>query len=304
MNIRRVAGFSLLSLIWGSSWMAATELEGHCPPLRAAAIRYGAAAVVLLIVAAARRNPIPRGRPLRAMLALGATMVGLPAVLLQIGARAVPAGTTAVLYSLAPAALVLLSSAGRGAPAPRQAFYASLAGFGAMTLAMSGAFGFSFSHPVELAAIAIAIVSVTWSLAFAKDELQESSVVTAAAVQLAVAAVLMLIVSAVGEHSQPSHWDRPSVISLALLSLVGSAIALPLFYWLLQQGEPSHVATLEWMQPLISIGEGAILLRQTPPPTFYIGSAAILACVALLFQRVDQPGASVALDALNEKNEP
>jgi putative membrane protein PagO len=128
INARRIAAFSLLCVIWGTSWVAFSELEGHCPPFRAAAIRYGVAAFLVLITAVAKRQPVAREKPLRSMLILGVTMVALPFALLLWGGRVVPAATTAVLFALAPIALVLISSAGSGVPAPRRVFYATWAG--------------------------------------------------------------------------------------------------------------------------------------------------------------------------------
>ena len=145
-NLRKLAGFTALCLIWGTSWAAFSEMEGHCPPFRAAAIRYGVAAFLVLIAAAARRQTMPRGRPLRAMVILGITMVAAPFTLLLWGGRVVPVATSAVIFALAPIALTLIASAGSGEPAPRFTFYATLGGFSAMVLAMSGALSLSFAH--------------------------------------------------------------------------------------------------------------------------------------------------------------
>ncbi|HEY0796461.1 MAG TPA: DMT family transporter [Acidisarcina sp.] len=282
IDARRIAAFILLSAIWGTSWIAYYEIDGHCPPLRAAALRYALAAVLLLAVAAIRRQPWPRGSALRAMLVLGVTLVALPFALLLWCARTVPAGTQAVIFALTPIALVLMSSAGRMVPAPRLAFYAALGGFGGMVAAMSGALSFSLAHVAGLASVLLAVVCVTASLVFAKRELQASSPLFSAGIQLAVAALVLVGLSEVMERGRPSHWGSESLISLVLLSVLGSGVALPLFYWLLQGWEAVQVGAVEWLQPLVSAAEGAALLHQPVPPTFLLGGLAVLCCTGVL----------------------
>ena len=286
---RLIGALGLLSLIWGSSWMAFSELDGHCPPMRAAAIRYGAAAALLLLVALVRRTPMPQGRPLKAMLALGCTLLAAPYILLSIAGRVVPAGTTAILFALAPAALVLVASAGRGAFSSRRALYVSLAGFSAVALAMSGAI--SLSHVVELVMVAAAVTSVAWSIAFAKRELQGANLLAASAIQLAAASLVLGALSLVREHGVPSLWTAGSIAALGLLSVVGSAFALPLLYWLLRESEPHQVSTVEWLQAFVPVVEGAILLHQALPASFYIGATGVVACTTfLLLETADQDG--------------
>ena len=103
--------------------------------------------------------------------------------------------------------------------------------------------------------------------------------------------------SAMMERGEPSHWSRDSAIALALLSIVGSAGALPLFYWLLKQVQPSELASVEWMQPLVAVVEGAVLLRQPIPTEFIVGSAVAVACAGALVSAARQSGSSASLGA-------
>jgi drug/metabolite transporter (DMT)-like permease len=168
---------------------------------------------------------------------------------------------------------------------------------------MSGALSFSPAHLAGLAATALAIVSVTASFAFAKRELQDSSPLFSAGFQLGVAAVVLGVVSVVIERGQASQWTSSSLVSLGLLSVAGSAVALPLFYWLLRECEPGQVATVEWMQPLISVAEGAALLHQRVPGTFYLGSLGVIACTVVLAVPREQEE-SLSLSATTGQNEP
>jgi drug/metabolite transporter (DMT)-like permease len=295
-NLRRLMAFGLLCAIWGTTWMASYELQGHCPPFRAAAIRYGVAAAALLLIALARKRPPPSAQQLRAMAILGCTLVALPFVLLSLGAQTVSTGTSAVLFAIVPAALALLAGAGRGVPPERRIFYGTLAGFGAVVLAMSGALSLTPSR--GLVTVSIAIFSVGWSFALAKDELQGAGVLVSAGVQLAVASLFLIVISLVSERGQSAQWTAESLISLGLLSLIGSAVALPLLYWLLQRSETYQVAAVEWVQPLIAVAEGAVVLHQNIlPATFYLGAAAVLACVGVLFSADQERAAPLSLEA-------
>ncbi|HEY0759630.1 MAG TPA: DMT family transporter [Acidisarcina sp.] len=278
----RLGAFTLVCAVWGSTWIASSEIEGHCPPFRLAAIRYGIAGALLLLISFIKKVPPPNARELAGMLGLGATMIALPFVLFFYAGNGVPAGAIAVLFSISPIALALASSADHGSPISRMAFYATLGGFAGVVLAMAGSFSLSLARLGPTMAAGSAILSVTASMGFARTHLRTVSPLLSAGTQLCAASLLLLAVSVVAEQGRPTDWTQDSLIALAALSLLGSALALPLFYRLLQVGESYQAAAVEWIQPLVAVFEGALLLHRRLPSTFFAGVLAVLGCAGIL----------------------
>lgn len=283
-RFKSLAAFVLLSLIWGTQWVAVSELDGRLPLFRTCAIRYGTAAGVLLVLAVAGRAPLPGAREVRSAAMLGCTLVALPFVLSTLASKTVPLATSAVFFAMMPVALVLAGAAGGGLPPRRRSFYAALVGFSGMTVAMSSMLVLSagqISGAVMLVAgMALMIVSV----AFAKRELRGPGILLSCAVQLSVAAVIVEMISLATERSSVSNWSPSVALALGCLSLFASVVALPLFYWLLGRVETYQLAALWWMQPLISIVQIALVFRERLSFAFYLGSIGVLACTGVLFR--------------------
>jgi drug/metabolite transporter (DMT)-like permease len=86
------------------------------------------------------------------------------------------------------------------------------------------------------------------------------------------------------------HWPGDSLAALCVLAGLATAVAYPLYYRLLAHLEPGQLATSEWLQTLVAIGESAILMRQYPGWPM-IGAAGVLIICAGLLLRQSSRGA-------------
>jgi drug/metabolite transporter (DMT)-like permease len=104
---------------------------------------------------------------------------------------------------------------------------------------------------------------------------------------LAGGALLVVIALAVGE---PSRFDRAtfsaqSLVAMAYLVVFGSLVAFSAYTWLLQHASVSVVSTYAYVNPVVAVLLGAIVLNEAITPSMLIGAAIILAAVAFIISR-------------------
>jgi len=211
---------------------------------------------------------------------LGLTMFALPDLLLRCSAQHGAAPFVPLVYAALPLGLLLWSGELR-APA--------IVGLGAMLVLLNGSLPLNAAKLGWALPIVCAVALQGWSLVYARRHLAVAASLAGVIAQL-LSAVLILEASlrfwpeAHGVDAL-KQWSGSSLANLCVLAGFATAMAYPLYYRLLAQLEPGQLATSEWLQTLVAVGESAILLRQSPGWPM-IGSACVLvACAALLLRQ-------------------
>jgi drug/metabolite transporter (DMT)-like permease len=205
-------------------------------------------------------------------------MVALPSVLLLWANQSIPSATVTVLFAAMPLLLTIVEA---GA-VPRSAQPACIVGLGAMALVVGARF--SLVQAGGAAVAFLAVVSIAVSVFFARRELSGVHPVMVTALLLGGAAVLLFFAGLVLERGQRVEWSRSAVGSVIFLAAVGGAPAYATYFWLLQRLEAYKVVTLQWIEPLVAIGESALFLRVGLSFTMLAGSLVTLFCLLLVMR--------------------
>lgn len=274
--------FALLGLLWGSTWLAADTLAEQAPPLRASAVRFLLAALVLLPVILLKRWQMPRGRALGCLLLLSVTMITLPLVLLLWARQQLPSATVTVLFALMPLVVILLTPGLEGRLVPNRATPASIVGLGAITWATGATFSAAQAGGAAVVLIAVALTGA--SSLIARREFKGMNPLVVTAFLLGPAALLLFAASMLLERGQSFPWNRDAIVAVALLATLGGALPYSLYFWLLQKREAYQLATLQWIQPLVALGETAIVLRMGYSYSMLVGSLVTIGSVLVVMR--------------------
>src|ERR1700677_954039 len=198
--------FAALRVVSGTTWVAADTLGEYVPPLRGAAVRFLLAALLWLPVILWKRLKWPRGRALGIVLLLPVSLIALPSLLLLWAQARVPSATVAVSFSALPLLVIFLTPALAGREVPRLAMQASIAGLGAMSLALGATF--SVAQAGGAAVVLLAVASIGASAIIARRELGSVHPIVVTALVLGAAGLLLFLVSLALEYGQPVQWNR------------------------------------------------------------------------------------------------
>ncbi len=300
-NVRnRSIGMLLLaSLLWASTWALSPLLAENAEPFAACALVFTLAALVIAgaAIATKHRDALPAsGLPWRTHLVLGTAMFALPLPLLLVTGSHGGSGWVPLLYSTLPL-LVAALTAGTWSPAMVLAVGAALALLGQ---------GLSFS-PAKLfwtLPTVCVVASQAFALHYAAGHLRGSPtrvLMRTLAAQFALAAAVCTIGSVLADPAPRiapfSQWSAVPSGALLLLALLGTAVPYALLYRLLSRTTlaPQQIATTQWLQTLISVGEGFAFSRQLPPTLLLIAGALLAACTWSMLRNDHEDAGPAAL---------
>jgi len=274
-------------VIWGSTYLAIAIAVQTLPPLFSAGLRFCLAGLVLLAFIAARRGV----RVERAQL-VGASIVGL---LLLVGGngfvvlaeRTVPSGLTALIIASVPLWIVIFRRIA-GDRIHLSTFIGVAVGFAGVAFLVIGRGASGTVDPVGLGLLLVATVS--WALGtFLAPRLQlpRDSLLSTGIQQLAGGIVLVGLGAVAGEvnHLEPATWSTNSLLAMAYLVVFGSLVAFTAYSWLLQNAPVSLVATYAYVNPVVAVLLGALVLAEPITPSIILGAAIIVTAVAFIVTR-------------------
>jgi drug/metabolite transporter (DMT)-like permease len=160
---------------------------------------------------------------------------------------------------------------------------ALVGGVAGTALLASQGLSFPFTQWMGAAAVLGAAALIAGSVVWVKRELVAVPVVLLAAIQLASSAAVVALWSWVAEGRSGFDWERKLVWTELGLALVGSAFALPLYYWLLRERESFQLTASQWVVTVVGVGEGVLLVREAPGWRMLAGTIILVVSFAALF---------------------
>lgn len=277
-------------LIWGSTYLGIGLAGETIPPIFAAGVRFLVAGSIMagLVLLASGRAPFRLPRRELASAALVGVVLTSANALLFVAERDVPTGVTALIFASVPLWIVLLRTLGGDRPAA-----ASLAG----TAAGFAGVAILLRPSGEATAVGLLLVVVaagTWAAAsFTASRLPmpPDARVVAAVEMLAGGVVLLPLGIALrgDEPLDPTAWSGRSLFGLAYLVVFGSLVGFTAYVWLIGNAPIGTVATYAYVNPVVAILLGTLVLSEALTLSILAGAAVVLASVAAVIRREARP---------------
>jgi drug/metabolite transporter (DMT)-like permease len=274
----------IVYIIWGSTYLAIRIAVETMPPLLGAGVRFFVAGAVLVAVLAIRRG-VRAVRPTRTEL-LSALVVGLllpgANAVVSVAEQKVPSNLAALLIGSVPLWVILLR-AGAGERPSARSVAAVLVGFaGVALLVRPGGQSGDATIVGLLACVGAAVMWASGSFASPRLSLPRDPLMSVAWQMLLGGVVILAVGFAAGEGSDVHHFSLRSVAALAYLIVFGSWVAYTAYAWLLQNAPISRVATYAYVNPVVAIVLGWLVLDEVVTGTTIAGAAIIITSVALV----------------------
>jgi drug/metabolite transporter (DMT)-like permease len=274
-------------VIWGTTYLAIRVVNQTLPPLLAAAVRFLVAGS-LLYAWSVRRGDAEGDRPTREHWR-SAALVGLLLVFGGNGAvvwaeRTIASGLTALIIALVPLWMALLDRLLFGGRLRPRAALGLVAGFAGAALLL----GVNAAGDVHLAGMLVAVgASVSWatgSLVSRTAHLPRRPLVGVGMQMLVGGTALALAGVLAGELGgiHVERFSRASVLALAYLIVVGSWIGFTAYLWLLRVARTSLVSTYAYVNPVVAVFLGWLILDEHVGLRTVLAGGIVLASVATI----------------------
>jgi drug/metabolite transporter (DMT)-like permease/GNAT superfamily N-acetyltransferase len=277
-------------LIWGSTYLAIRVMVETVPPLLGAGFRFLIAGAIFLAFLTAKRGIRAlgfSGRELLAAFAVGTLLCFGGNGLVTVAEQDVPSGIAATLIASVPLWIILFRRVSRD-PINRIALLGVLIGFGGVGILMLPG-----ERPEGLTIgpmLVVVAAAACWAIGsyYGRGWSLPRDTMLSTALQMLTSGALMIVVGAgFGEFSEvdPGGFSTKSIAGFIWLVTAGSLVAYTAYTWLLKNAPVSKVATYAYVNPVVAIFLGWILLDETITGTIIVGASLIVASVALVVSR-------------------
>jgi drug/metabolite transporter (DMT)-like permease len=278
------SGLATIYLVWGSTYLAIRVMVETIPALLGAGVRFSlAGALMRAFVAVRRRSLKPTRRELAGALAIGVLLPGANAVV-TVAEKSVPSGLAALLVGSVPLVVILLRRF-TGERVARASLVGVVLGFGGVALLLLP--GERPDGATLAGMLAILLAAVMWAsgsfltprLPMPRDPVASTGWELLLGGLVIVAAGLL---AGEGGDVHPGRFSGDSVLAFGYLVVIGSVLAFSVYAWLLRNVPVSKVATYAYVNPVVAIVLGWLILDETVTLTVLAGAAIIVASVAVV----------------------
>lgn len=283
-----IAGFTTIYLVWGSTYLGIRVAVESLPPFLMASFRFLVAGGLLLAWVRLRGEPWPTPAQWRANAIIG--------VFLLLGGNGgvtwaeqfVPSGITALIIGVGPLFVVLTEWAWPGGKRPSITTFLALGlGFAGVTWlaapweTASGA----ALHGGGVAAILLACASWGVGSIYSRHAKHGAGPLAAAALQMLGGGVALGAVALL--HGDFRGFDPGAVPARAwgavtYLIVAGSLIGFSTFAWLMRHSTPARVATYAYVNPLVAVILGWLILGEPVTSRVLLAAVLVVAAVVLI----------------------
>jgi len=283
-----VVAFATVYFFWGSTYTAIRIGAAEMPALLFSGMRFVIAGAILL--AWCRWRGLRLAWPPKTMWMLGLIgllLLGVGNVSLVYAERTIPSGLASLVLAVTPLYVALIEMAlPGGEPLSKRGWLGLMLGFAGLAALLWPSMQSSLrgDHALLWAIAALLASALSWavgSILSRRARLPVNSFVAAAWQMLAVGIFCTALGTALGQWPQ-FHVNVRSAGSLAYLITGGSLLGYTGFIYLIERVPVAKVTSYAYVNPLIAVLLGILLLHERPVAAEFTGMAAIVVAVFLM----------------------
>jgi drug/metabolite transporter (DMT)-like permease len=283
-----ILAFALVYVFWGSTYLGIDLAIQHIPPALMCALRFSIAGTLLLLYCWFAGQRVRYGRRQLAQFAIVGLLLLMGGNLtLSYAEQYVPSGLAALLVAVTPLWFLVLDSLllGDHKIAPRGRAGLALGALGtilliAPTLGQAGPLG----RKEMWYSLALLGGSFSWALGSVLSKKWQSGTpsFSATAWQMIFAGAGSFVFAGLSGDFSRVVWTSRGIAAVAYLIVCGSWIGYTAYIWLLGNVPTAKVSTYAYVNPMVAVFLGWLVLHETVDRSMLAGSAIIIAAVAMV----------------------
>lgn len=288
---RRISGavwaaLGIVYVVWGSTYLGIRIVVETMPPFLSAGTRFVTAGLVLAGLLAWRKGPQVlkvTPRELASAVVIGLLLILGGNGLVVLAETSIPSGLAALLIAVVPAWVVVLRACSGERPTAGAVAGVLLGLAGLAVLTLPG-----LSGDVRISGVVLVIAAtLMWSVgSFSSSRIpMPANPFTASAYEMIAGGLGGLALGLVrGEQHglDLSAVSGRSWVALGYLIVFGSLIAFTAYAWLLQAAPLPLVATYAYVNPVVAVLLGALVLNEALTWPIALGGAIVVGGVCLI----------------------
>jgi drug/metabolite transporter (DMT)-like permease len=293
-----VVALLIVYVVWGSTYFAIAVMIETMPPLLSAGARYGIAGTIMLAVLVAHARLRRAGPGLERPTFTHWRSAAIVGTLLLLGGNGgvvlaelyIPSGMAAVLVATVPIWLAVFDAIASRRPPSALVIGGLGAGIVGVAVLLVPMEGLDRLDPLGVGLVVGAAISwALGSMVARHAPLPRSGLLGTGMEMLTGGAALVLAGTLLGEigRTNVDAFSTESVLAVVYLIVFGSIIAFTAYTWLLANVSVAVVGTYAYVNPIVAVALGAILLSE--PITLRTVLATVLVIGAVVAMVTGRP---------------
>ena len=281
------AAWIVVCVVWGTTYLAIRVALESVPVALLAGLRWTAAGLLLTAALPLARQSLPHPRAWGPIVLAGFLMMVIGNGGVVWAEQYVASGLTAVVVAIVPFWTVLVEALlPRGERLTLRTFTGLTVGFAGIVvlvwpeLTLGGHEGRVFIAGV--AALQLACIGWALGTAFTKRNAMAATPLAASALQMLVSGVMLVLIgTAAGEWSRLAFTPR-TASALLYLIVFGSVVGYSAYVYALQHLPVSTVSQYAYVNPIIAVVLGTLLLAEPLSLGTFLAAALVFAGIAIV----------------------
>lgn len=279
---KALIAYLVVCVFWGSTYLAIKVGVTHLPPFLFAGLRFLVAGLLLLVIARALGDPLPRRSDWGTLTIVGVLLLAGGNAFVVWSEQYIGSGIASIFVVTVAMWTALFDALIPGGQSVLT--WRIVAG---LLLGFLGTVLLVGATPAEILAadkrgpIALTLASASWAVGtvYAKRHPTQASPYMGAAIQMIVGGSLVAMVGTVVGEWPAWHLNATGIGAIAYLVIFGSILGYSAYSYALRHAPATIVGTYAYVNPVIAVLLGWLLLHESVSGRTFIAMGMILAAV-------------------------
>ena len=280
MKTKIYIAYALLSIIWGTTWLALkVSLNEGMVPSYAVGIRFLFSGLIFWGIMFFRREKLPMNkRAISLYLQFGFLNFGISYTLTYWATQYIYSNLASILWASFPIITTIIAHFYLpDEKLNKKKIISLLLGIAGtiLIISQSGNLG-GKNVSIGIIVILIAIIVASWPNAYLKKYKSEVNTFQLNAMSQSIGGILLLCIAVFTEPGQAMIWTKINLLATAYLIIFGSVITFSLYFWLFSYLSLTQITYVAFFPPIIAIFIGWIYLDERLSSIILFGASLII----------------------------
>ncbi|MEE9224856.1 MAG: EamA family transporter [Bacteroidota bacterium] len=278
-KISLTIGFALVSLIWGSTWLAIKIGLESVPPFIGAAARFTIAVLLIAVIVKTRGIRVPfDGDAQKVYLSSSLLTFSIPYALIYWGQQYIPSGLSSILFATYPFLVAIFSHLRLPKePLSGLKLFGITLGFVGVILIFSGDISVTTQRAfLGMLAILASAATQAFNLVTVKKYGRHIHPLAINVVGMSFGLLFLSTLGLSTEKVSAVVVDEKAIGSVLYLAVFGTVVTFTTFFWLVKHVEAVFLSLTAFVTPVVAVFLGGIVLGEQLGPHTFAGAGLVL----------------------------
>lgn len=286
-DFKLIISLIIVGLVWGTTYLGIRVAVETIPPWFVTSIRQGIAAIIVFVILLSKKQLAWIGwEKFKIQFLLSVLMLVFANGFTTIAEKSVPSGLTSIMSAMSPV-IIFIGSLVIGLQKPNwKGFFGVLLGFTGVVFIFRNGLSAILDPSYKTGMLFLSIAIVSWSIGVLiskKHSHEDNNITLNLFYQFISASIIQFGLAFVfSSNTNFSEWSFRSILALIYLAIFGSVIAFFAYYYALKRVSAVRVSVLNYVNTIIAIFLGWLLLDEVITLDFIVAAILIMTGVFVI----------------------